>query len=120
MASNDPDPDRRDETTHERPSSFREVLLRDRRLLSRRQMERRLRDRAVERENGRSESESQTDEATYFPALSRLLSGGTGVEARALVIVIVLTLTAFLFGRWVGQQGTPEPTPQPSAVVLVV
>ena len=110
------DPDQRDETTHERPSSFREMLLRDRRLLSRRQMDRRLRDRAAER-SGNGHADTQ---ATYFPALSRLLRGGTGVEARVVVAMIVVTMAAFLFGRWVGQQDMSDPAPQSSGIVLIV
>ena len=112
------DPDQRDETTHERPSSFREMLLRDRRLISRRQMDRRLRNRAAERNGGgNGDAGSPT---TYFRAMSRLLRGGTGVEARVVVAMIVVTLAAFLFGRWVGQQDMSDPAPQSSGIVLIV
>lgn len=104
-------PDSNDETTHERPSSFREILVRDRRLVSRRQMDRRIRDRAADR------AAAAGEEQTYFPALKRWLSGGPIAEIRAVVLVIVLVLAAFFFGRWVGQQDNPDPAPQ-GAVIL--
>ena len=45
---------------------------------------------------------------------------GTGVEARVVVAMIVVTLAAFLFGRWVGQQDMSDPAPESSGIVLVV
>jgi hypothetical protein len=111
--------DRDDETTHERPSSFREMLYRDRRLVSRRQMDRRLRDRAVERDVANGEDKGASY-ATYFPALSRLFGGGATAEVRAVVVVIVLVIGAFLFGRWVGQQSPGDPAPQSAGVVTLI
>ncbi len=119
---NPPSPnDREPETTHERPSSFREILYRDRRLESRRQMERRLRARANERNeasaprNGDGESR-----ATYFPALSRMLNTASATEFRAIVVVVVLIVGAFFFGRWVGQQDAAEPAPQSAGIVTLI
>ena len=102
-----------DETTPERPSSFREALYSDRRFLSRRQMDRRLRDRAAVR----SEADGDASEVTYFPALSRMLGGLAAGEWRAILLVSALVIGAFLFGRWVGQQ-TPE-VPQSAPAVTV-
>ena len=87
------------ETTHERPSSFREMLYRDRPLLSRRQMDRRIRDTVAGR-NG--ESDAEESRPTAFPALARLGLGSRGREARVVATVIILVLAAFFFGRWVG------------------
>jgi hypothetical protein len=122
-----PDPyNRDDETTHERPSSFREMLYRDHRLLSRRKMDRRLRDRAVERDeaksNGNGDNNSNNTEsyATYFPALSRLFGGGAAAEVRAVVVVVVLVAAAFFFGRWVGQRNVTVPAPQSMAIVSLI
>jgi hypothetical protein len=105
----------RDETTHERPSSFRETLYRDRRLVSRREMDRRIADRAAERNPA-----SVDEHETYFPALRRWLSGGTLAEVRAVALVAVLVIAAFLFGRWVGQQDAPDPATGATAVVQVI
>ncbi len=114
---NDQDP----ETTHERPSSFREILYRDRRLESRRQIDRRLRARANER-NGTGDGGDGNGEGrpTYFPALSRILSRASSTEVRAIVVVVVLVAVAFLFGRWVGQQDAAEPAPQSAGTVTLV
>jgi hypothetical protein len=105
-----------DETTHERPSSFREMLYRDRRIVSRREMDRLIRDRAAERGE---ESEITEEQATYFPALSRMFSGGTAAEIRAVALVIILVVTAFFFGRWVGQQEADDSPAQTAGVVTV-
>ncbi len=95
-------PDFDDESTSaDRPSSFRELLYRDRRLMSRRQMDRRIRDREAERavENG-----DDDDYVTAFPALSRMFSGSTAAEWRALSLVVLLIVASFAFGVWVGSQ----------------
>ena len=97
------DQDNRNETTHERPSSFRDMLLRDRRLVSRRQMDRRLRNRAAERDTTNGNDNGNGDhQPTYFPALSRMFSGGTSAEIQAVAVVVILVVGAFFFGRWVG------------------
>lgn len=106
-----------DETTHERPSSFREMLYRDRRIVSRRQMDRIIRDRAADREVDNGDDESY---ATYFPALRRAFGGGPAAEIRAVLLVMVLVITAFVFGRWVGQQDAEEPTLQTGGIVTLV
>ena len=93
------------------------MLYRDRRLVSRREMDRRIRDRAAERNGSVSDD---GDDATYFPALSRWLSSGTGAEIRAVVFVIVLVAAAFVLGRWVGQQGSADPAPQTAPIVSVI
>ncbi len=103
-----------DETTHERPSSFREMLLRDRRLVSRRQMDRRIRDRAADR------AAEEDNGTTYFPALKRWFSGGPVAEIRAVLLVVLLVMGAFFFGRWVGQQDPPAIAPQTAGVVAVL
>ncbi len=87
------------ETTPERPSSFREKLYRDRPLLSRRQMDRRIRDTVA----GRNEqSATEKSRPSAFPALARLGLGSRGGEVRVVVTVIILVLGAFFFGHWVG------------------
>lgn len=91
------------------------MLYRDRRLVSRRKMDRRIRDRAAERS-----AESEEDFETYFPAMTRWLSGGTGAELRAVLLVVALVAAAFLFGRWVGQQDADTVAPQSAAVVVIV
>ena len=118
MSARDPY-DRDPETTPERPSSFREILHRDRRLLSRRQMDRRLRDRAAER-NETGDGESGERSTTYFPALSRMLRGGTIAEFRAIVLLVVLVVAAFFFGRWVGQQDVVDPAPQSAGITTLI
>ena len=92
------------------------MLLRDRRLTSRRQMDRIIRDRAEERTNGNETAEG----TTYFPALSRWLSGDAVAEIRAVLLVMVLVAAAFVFGRWVGQQGTDDVQPQSVGIVSLV
>jgi hypothetical protein len=109
--------DHNDATTHERPSSFREMLYRDRRLLSRRQMDRRIRDRAAERDEANGNGKGHP---TYFPTLSRWFGGDTASEVRAVVVVAALIVGAFLFGRWVGQQDAEAPDPQSAPAVAVV
>ncbi len=95
-------PSRTDEepTTPERPSSFRDAILRDRRLVSRRKMDKRLRDRAAER----SQANGTDHTTTYFPALSRMLEGGAASEWRAIAVIVVLIIGAFFFGLWLGLQ----------------
>jgi hypothetical protein len=109
-----------DETTHERPSSFREMLYRDRRLVSRRQMDRLIRDRAADRADRADLDDADESYASYFPALRRVFSGGPAAEARAVVLVIILVVGAFLFGRWVGQQDADESTTQSAGVVRLI
>ena len=89
-----------DSTTHERPSSFRDLIYRDRRLVSRRQMDRRIRDRAAERAELIADED---DYITAFPAMSRMFSGSTAAEWRAIILVISLTIGSFFLGVWVGQ-----------------
>ena len=106
------------ETTTERPSSFREMLLRDRGLLSRRRLDRHIADRASERDEIASDGNGQV-QPTYLPALSRMFNGGTAAVIRSTIVVAVLVLSAFLFGLWAGSQSVPEPTPQSATVVAV-
>lgn len=106
-------------TTTDRPSSFRELLYRDRRLMSRRKMDRLLRDRAAVRAEA---ADDEDDYVTYFPAMSRWFSGSPAAEWRAIIVVAILVIAAFLFGRWVGQQDAPDPqsAPAPSVASLQV
>lgn len=104
MSSRQPQQD--EETSAHRPSSFRELMYRDRRLVSRRQMDRRIRDRAAERAE---ELEDSDDYVTYFPAMSRMFKGNPMAEWRAILLVAALVIGAFFFGRWVGQQDPADP-----------
>lgn len=113
MTGRRPEPDD-DATTHERPSSFRELIYRDRRLVSRRKMDRMIRDRAAEREEA---ARAEREYVTAFPAMSRMFSGSPAAEWRAIIAVVVLVIGAFLFGRWVGQQDDPEPQSAPPVVL---
>ena len=72
------------------------MLYRDRRIVSRRKMDRRLRDRAAERR------EVEEVDHTYFPALSRMFNKDAQAQWRAVIVIVSLTVGALLFGRWVG------------------
>ena len=119
MAMTARDPFRGDpETTPERPSSFREQLYRDRKLKSRRQMDRHIADRVAERSEANGDTTTTPPpQPTYLPGLARLFRGGVAGDVRAIIVVVVMVLGAFFFGRWVGQQSPPDVAPQTAPVV---
>lgn len=100
----------------ERPSSFREMLYRDRRLVSRSQLDRRIASRVAERDEAEEDGDVRT-QPSYFPTLSRALSRGSAGTLGAAILVATLIVGAFLLGRWVGQQAESGGVPESAAVV---